>query len=773
MKKIYLYSFIREVVVKNHGKRKEKFLVIFCPYKGINTSYNDIYNQLRNYFQSNILPDKIIVLCAEYNKNEITELFNKNSEIYDYIPLFTLDSEFENISIASLQKGGDFIVQVGFTISAEFIKEVINAGLVKIFNENGGLIVSQSAHHFVFPSGKHCDRFLRTGNVLIKGIHIVFIVFALYKHLKGKQFISIYCDTSSVNSLAFAYIDLLREFDSSFKSSVQVESFGSYSGFESGKFSAPIDSLFIISSSTSGSIIKRMIEDRKQNIQLENICIVYGLNVERTHSQRVICDLTKIEETNPEGLPPFNSYNVNKGETCLLCLKDSKPIDVKGDVFLLEKPNINGRLLTIKDNPSELRKFSDYFIKGPSNESILKCFYKEKAIGEKKYDLYVDVDAILKEWEHRNETHPFENIFSKLEKHILQNIPASIKYLIVLPDSSSSALAKIIILVLKLHGVMFDEKNILMMEDINTIDKKDSGCIAIVSACVTTGRNLLFISRALREYEDNYRRVYFTFINRTANKKHFEFLESNLSLGEFGKNTHKIINVETILCSQEAYLTPWHKEKEFLKELEEFCEEKSIKTVSFCKERIDILNNCATTNGLVDNLFFSSLSDKKLKINKGFAFAPAIPDFIQNSTQADIYFIMSTILHDCRCSGQLDQSEYVRNLIEPGNFVRFNDGIIQAAILRAAKPDELRYDLSPEMSVQIQNIMEDMINHIEDDHAEGILEFFYSLAIEKLRLTTDCLKYCMNLVVAKGIVKEDSLLYGITEYINQRIINQL
>jgi hypothetical protein len=773
MKKIYLFSYIKESDYNGYGKRKEKHLVLFYPYKGIDSESKDIYNQLRTYFQRNILPDKIIVICAEFNMAEVLTLFNNGSELYDYIPLFTLDSGFNNISINSLQKDGNILKIRGFDISEEYLSEIFNRGMVKIFNENGGLIVSQSAHHFVFPSGKHSDRFLRSGNVLIKGTQIQFIAFAVYRHFKGKKFTSIYCDTSSINSLAYAFTSLTKEFDTSFNSSVHVESFGSYQGFESSKFEAPKESLFMISSSTSGSIIKRMLEDKKRIIQEENICIIYALDVEDVYSNRIVCDLGKNEETNPEGLEPIETYNVIKGNVCKFCEDNSKPVEVKGDVFLLEKPVINGLLISTLDNSQNLKNFSGYFIKGPKNESIIKCYYKENSLDEKKYEIYIDLEAIFREWSNRSADHPFERIFSKLEKYIVQNIPASLKYIIVLPDTSSVSLANIIVDILTKQGLHFERKNILSVKEIAKIDNNEKGALIVVSSSVATGRNLLFISRALRDYEDNYQRIFFTFISRTSSKNHFDFLESNLSLGEFGKGTHKIVNVEYILCPHESFETPWHVEKDFLKRLEEFCEKEDIspKTMEYCLNRVEQLNESGRTNGLVNDLFFASMNGTPLKIRKGFAFAPNQINFISTATQSDIYFIISTILNDLRSRSRLDQSEYVRNLLEPGNFVRFNDGIIQAAILRAAKNDELRYDLSEEMSLQMQAVLEDMINHFEDEHSEAILEFFYAIAIKKLRLTNNSLNICIALLEAKKLFISDSIFWGLIAYIKSNILS--
>lgn len=676
------------------------------------------------------------------------------------------------LRINSLQTNGTFKRLQGFKLSNLSMKEILNRGMSKIFRENGGLIVSQSAHHFVFPSGKHSDRFLRPGNVLLSGIHIQFICFSLYYHFKGKHFSNIYCDTSSINSLAYAFSALMREYTPELTDSLHIESFGSYKVFENAKFSAPLNCLFLISSSTSGSIIRRMMEDRKGTIRDENIAIIYGLDVEQEYSNRVLCDLSIDLVRNPDGLEKFESYNVNKGETCQFCKKGSMPVEIKGDVFLLEKPSVKGIVLAKSDYSALLKGFGAYFYKGISGESIIRCFYKENAADDKRYELYFDIETIFKEYIDNKDRSSFTEIFSRLEKHITSAVPASLKYIIVLPDNSSRLLAKIIQSVVNKCGIKLTDERILGLTSIGTINKDEKGTILVVSSSVATGRNLLFISRALRDFEENYQRIYFTIINRTSDNEHYGFLESNLSQGEFGKGTHRIINVKNILCPPEAYDTPWHMEIDFLKRFAEYLEEKSMykDIIDYCYERVADLENSGKNKGLDNNLFFRSWKGESLKIRKGFAFAPNFNGFIESSSQSDIYFIICVIIHEIRNSGRLNQSEYVRNLLEPGNFVRYNDGIIQAAILRAAREDELRYDLSDTMSGQMQAVIQDMVNHFEDDHAEGLVEFFYAIALKKLRLNLNSLKSCISLIKMKESLLAESFLGALVEYIEDKVL---
>ncbi|WP_374542306.1 hypothetical protein, partial [Flavobacterium sp.] len=119
------------------------------------------------------------------------------------------------------------------------------------------------------------------------------------------------------------------------------------------------------------------------------------------------------------------------------------------------------------------------------------------------------------------------------------------------------------------------------------------------------------------------------------------------------------------------------------------------------------------------------------------------------------------------------QSEYVRNILDPGNFIRFNDGIIQTCLLRASKSEELDYSLSDDASLQMKSILGDMIIHINDDHAEALNEFFYAIAIRKLKFIPFVIEDCISLLEEQtDYNKKDSILKGLVEYIKENILEK-
>jgi hypothetical protein len=82
----------------------------------------------------------------------------------------------------------------------------------------------------------------------------------------------------------------------------------------------------------------------------------------------------------------------------------------------------------------------------------------------------------------------------------------------------------------------------------------------------------------------------------------------------------------------------------------------------------------------------------------------------------------------------LIQHEHVKSVIDPENFRRYNDGIIQASILRACKPRELNYFNNEELSSRMLTILKSTFVPEKTESCDALIEFLYALAIGKLKL---------------------------------------
>ena len=185
--------------------------VIFCDRVDINE--DNLRDEIKRFYEANYQTDKVFIIGGEYLKDDLLDVFiAKQEKTFIGIPKRQDTFLKDNIYVLTFNKEGSLTCHNEKTIPKGFSNLYLNEGVQNIFIKRGGLITSQGSHHFVFPSGKHCDKFLRTGNILIVSSEIYFIAFALLKHFDETKYNQIYCDTSSINSIAFALSELKNRF---------------------------------------------------------------------------------------------------------------------------------------------------------------------------------------------------------------------------------------------------------------------------------------------------------------------------------------------------------------------------------------------------------------------------------------------------------------------------------------------------------------------------------------------------------------------------------
>lgn len=764
----YIYKFNYSIVKEHEIEESISCTVIFC-YQS-NISSEEVAREVKEFYQTNYQTDQIVVIGGDYLKQKMNDIFLVHQD-QTFIGIPRRNEIFldENLFLLTFDEFGKLDLFYNTDLSETFYKKFKHEGSQNIFISRGGLIVTHGTHHFVFPSGKHCDKFLRTGNVLLNGSEISFLAFCLLEHLKPK-FDRIFCDTSSINSVAYALLDLKRKFDPNHE--YPIESFGSYDGlYKNPKSYTPKDFL-IISASTSANIISYILSHHEM-IERENITVLYFLGKEKDYlsvKDKVICNLTK-SDNNPEGIDHYLTY---QEKDCLFCQSGSYPVQVSGDVFLLEKPHINRIVLSVLDPQNNLSATVKQFKSIKTGQSILKTNYKENS--NNKYEIYVSFDEIIQNI--MNGENRFSEYQTILDDFINQYVPSNTKYLVYLDDSGSKKLTEYIT-----SSISENYKDDRIPVNTSILDlspiKNQDGSLIVVGSCVSNGKNLLYLSRALRKF-DKLRLVYFIGIVRTPGLNHLNFLKSNLCQGKYGASTNSFVSVLTLHCNGKSKNNSWQREVDFISELITHLnntDDRSDDLLSYLNERKSYLKSSSSeiSKGLSNKLFYPQVikdKHKELKIRKGFAFFK-FTEFISDVSQSDIYFTISNIINTLRYTDDktknLRQSTYVRNLIDPGNFNRFNDGIIQASILRSASSEEMFYSMDSELSEDMLNILETIVKYRDDDQGEALLEFLYALSIRKLTLKELHLEKLLDIIDTNC---EVLLVRAFSEYIRKVIIDK-
>lgn len=739
MNSFYIYSIFRQ-----EGQAKS-IVILFCPEETIDEL--TLKNELKKFFQKHILPDEFIVIGGDYLEKDLTKYFIDDvKETFVNINKVHQPDLLKSITVYSFDIVGQLKKLTKRDSSKEKCKLYIQEGLINIFKKRGGLIEAHQGQHFVFPSGKHSEKFLRTGNILLYSPEIYFISFCLLNFLDFETHKYIFCDTSSINSLAMALVDLKKRFYTDKKQNPLINSFKSYSIFEEEELAFGKNSLFLVSSSTSGGIIERF-KEKKVDIPIDNIVLLFFLGSKENFdkfAKNIVCNLTAGNPNDSIGIQPFRTYNIEK-EKCEYCKAGSMALNVIGDTFLSEKPRINKVLLKVFHSPKNLSLFVQQFIcNKKTTDNVIKCHFKENPNPEEQYDIYIDMDMIYDSLSKGRKR--YANYNKILRKKINLNIPSNTKYIITLNDSGSIKLAKLILSEFKkTHKVL---PKIVEQNEISRELKNEEGSVVIACSSVVNGGNLLYISKALRVFND-LSIVYLIGLVRTKDEKYHDFLVSNLSQGStLGNSNSPFVPIERLHFSEKYTNTIWLNEKVFLDKLISFLDEDlesnspkyDSNVLTFFQDRLTLLKSVDNNNkGLSNGLFYPNIYDnnKDLILNKNFAFLN-FEQYYENISQSEVYFIISTILNNLRNNiikgDTLIQKEHDRNVLDPGNFLRFNDGIIQSCLLRASLNCELDYSLDENLSSQMRDIILDIIRNQDTVMRESIMEFAYATSSKKIKL---------------------------------------
>ncbi len=718
MGKFYIYNSNIE------DKKYTNATIIFNPNTefDFNSLKKELTEHFRNYHQTSAI---IFIYCSSIKT--IDKLIEDNlDKIFKSIPKVEEDTVTKNIFYVSYDKKSYKFDSNDLFIKDNF-KEIINQGTANIFIKNGGLVESNGiSHHFVFPSGKHSAKFLRTANVLVTKNEIDFIALNTLYLFKNIEFKNIYCDTLSINVIGYSISQYLKRFGNT--QEINIESFKSYDGIYNKNSIFYDDSIFLISASTSGGLAYYLTESHPE-INSNNICVLFYLPIEKDSKlalERVLCNL-EINEKLKYGIEIYDQSK--RGEKCHFCDNQSTPIKILGDSFSLDEPIINTRnIIASKYITKQLKDFVDVFKYNKETGTSLKVSYSEDSISRKKYNLYIDYENII----NNIEKEPYIKHKTKIDAFINQYVPASLKYIISLNDRGSEALARYILQQTK--NYTNNNIEIISQSDLpqKEIDKTENGSILIVGSCITNGKNLLYLSRFFRNYA-NIRLIYFIGINRISELDKYKELKSNIKYGLYGAENSSFVEIETINCDNSNYLTPWEIESEYLKEIKEYLAKPS----DFIDSRLKTISEFSNKDnkGGTNSIFYKNFQNEELKIRKNSAFFNN-NDYFKNITQSDVYFTISCVLNNMR-NNKVDglyQTNFVKNLLDPYIFNRFNDGIIQASILRSAQNEELNYSFSYKNSEDMLMLLKTFIKHIEEYQGEALLEFLYALAIGKLRL---------------------------------------
>lgn len=599
--------------------------------------------------------------------------------------------------------------------------------LQELFIANNGHMVAPNGFHYVKPSKKHVSTFLRAANVLEDSSAAHIIAFWIMPHVWKKNIEYIVVDTSGISDIA-----LTVAYEAIYRGGISklpiVYSHQSYDGLKLKQFkiNRPDETLLLISASTSGGLKDELIG---LGANEEKIVTLFYLGENHQKGGHILCDLTK---EFPDGKLGLDTIEHFEAADCLYCKRKSYPVSLGGDQFAFEPPKVEEIHVVLSDLPGNQQHLFNQL-------AGIDFFKVYRNLSGRSLEIYFDVRTLFSK--PNTEYRPTLNLLDHLSKRwkgmVLRGAPINLKRIIYASYPFSEELAESANSLVLDHQKQFNDLLLSSQElrSLSTISPEAAALVVV--SCIDDCHELMAINRDMRSRQPQGNTSYITPIFRACSGHERLRIKTNLTFGENGVNTFSLHSMIDLDLPEENNNHSWRSELKALRKIVDWADLEGKDIPDEITKRIIFLEKDAPTNGISEQLFWSDCSNKPLKIRSDFTLL-ITEGGTRELSQADIFVVVAAVIHSLRqgAPGQpkLSYKQYERAVLSPDNFERFTDGIIQAAILRAARGYELAYaNCDEQVSQRMKNLITSDIENIQNGDGEALMEFL--LAIVSGRLT--------------------------------------
>jgi hypothetical protein len=318
------------------------------------------------------------------------------------------------------------------------------------------------------------------------------------------------------------------------------------------------------------------------------------------------------------------------------------------------------------------------------------------------------------------------------DKLVSQQTPASVSAIVYQNDEASRQIAEYC--AEKLRELMHRATPLTLVSDaeIESGDAKLDGPagILVIAAVVGRGTRLLSISRDLRDVHSG-ARTYFIGAQIAETAAQLSALPMNLEHSATGAEI-KIQRFAGIAVGQGI-------DESFLEELQAL---RNIQLQLGAPFAARLERLAGSAHGL-GNAVFMPLDDnlvKEMRLRPDFAYWDGF--YVEeNDTNAAVLATVGALLQNAREgkkftseSDRLATDAFQQVILNPENFTRYNDGAIQAALLRCARPSELDYSREEGASQFMLDLLVNIFEQHNRRQGEAACEFALALYTRRLRL---------------------------------------
>lgn len=581
----------------------------------------------------------------------------------------------------------------------EKLTAVIRTGLGSVFQAEEVVLLAPAGYAYQKPSGKREEFFLKPDVALSSSAAVAFVGFALFQKLrprrlsKAEELRYLFVDTMSIAPVAYALKELIT-LARGRQIYLMVESFHSYGGMDKVERPLPREAICLISASTSMSMHERWIVDKRASAD-EVVTLLTALPVTR-YAEGALYAIARPKLATSEGPPQ-------------LCIR------LDGENFL---PSAEPPKKVLLSEPAHKTSDTD-ILRDLASTGVFDAWRRPAgALGAAPRALFVDGNLLIRD----------ERFLNWLDDELRLRVRAATRVIVHQDDLASKGLAEVI----RAKCLSRFPKLKLRVEsaaEVENLVLSNADGVLVCAAVAGKGSRLLEVSRALRDKHQG-PRLYVVGVQVTETREEIRTLPPNLQHAKPVKHEFTVWKTLAIGCQLG---------RSFTDELKTYYPSTADPTQvpAPLKLRARLLGQDQSI-GKALLLPCGPEAAGALELRPGYAYWGAKYD--DGPHHAGVLGTVGVLLQRARedksvdAEKRLSSSSFRHVLIDPENFARFNDGVIQAALLRNAFPSELDYRMDNAASSRMKSILLRVLGRSHETAGEGALELLLAIALRRLLL---------------------------------------
>lgn len=673
-----------------------------------------LVSEVQNSYEAHLTPELIILVYPDYIYDDVKELLEDEAFLIDLkrqinSPIACIGFDKYGKLSCSMKgfDGGGLAVDFGL-----LALDLVQSGYEHLMSERKEAVLVKSPSGTVFskPSGKTLEEFIYASQLARTSCENQFLAMSLLRHApKDITIDHLYIDTASISAIAEALVYYMSKFNGNKCKHIKYSSFSSYERLDECKPDNTDNIWVTISASASTSMGKKIVKE--WNVKPQQVITILSykkvlLKGDKNEGNAVVFSVDAYSKIDSKVQSPIK-------------------VQVQGENFTAEISTPNKILIKKRHKPSSVDKLIHKFNKGNvyAVNRGSRCLYIDYSKFNKKY-LSEKSDKGLSKW---------------MKQVSSWAIPKDLKAVIVGDSDDEKLFYEDFKKVLTGSGYSFGIGGVEKFnhDDNKGLSRVGTGAVLILSPVITSGNSFVNINRALRLVDHKGMRIFVTAFVSAPSKSQHERFKKSLTFATNGFS-YSFLSYRTMYIGNKSNST-WQAEKEFIRNMLDGCDPKG-KGAQYWRDRKDLLGQDGEGLSGHLGLAYGNASDK-LKLTTDFAFWP--PGYDKNIDLESVYATVASILQNLRdnkVSGDsLASNIYQHSVLDPENFVRFNDSILQSCLWRCATPSELDYRRSDEISNDFQRVLSKIFSGSGSERGDVSLDLLMGIALRWIKLADKAL----------------------------------